>query len=32
MRLFLRFYDTPVALGQKFEGAELPRVVREGCA
>ncbi|MFN0262860.1 DUF1214 domain-containing protein [Tepidamorphus sp. 3E244] len=32
MRLFLRFYDTPVALGSKFEGAELPRIVREGCA
>ncbi|MCB1478657.1 MAG: DUF1214 domain-containing protein [Tepidamorphaceae bacterium] len=31
MRLFLRFYDTPVALGDDFEGAELPRLVKEDC-
>jgi hypothetical protein len=32
LRLFLRFYDTPVALGDDFEGAELPRVVRGQCS
>lgn len=31
LRLFLRFYDTPVALGNDFEGAELPRIVRGQC-
>ncbi|MCB1472184.1 MAG: DUF1214 domain-containing protein [Rhodobiaceae bacterium] len=31
LRIFLRFYDTPVALGDDFEGAELPRIVRGAC-
>ena len=31
MRLFLRFYDTPVALGVDLEGAELPRLVKGAC-
>ena len=31
LRLFLRFYDTPVALGTSFEGATLPRLIGGNC-
>ncbi len=31
LRLFLRFYDTPVALGTSFEGASMPRLIGDAC-